>query len=82
MPKLKRLSGAEVVSILKHFGFFVFDQNGSHLKLRRVLTTGEKQTLTVPNHRQLDTGTCHGIFRQASKYISHEELRRWFYSDN
>jgi predicted RNA binding protein YcfA (HicA-like mRNA interferase family) len=82
MPKLKRLSAAEVVSILKQFGFAIHDQNGSHLKLRRVLQSGEKQTLTVPNHRQLDTGTCHAIFRQACKYITADELRRWFYSDN
>lgn len=35
MPKLKRLSGAEVVDILASFGFQIHSQKGSHIKLRR-----------------------------------------------
>jgi predicted RNA binding protein YcfA (HicA-like mRNA interferase family) len=81
MPKLKRLSAAEVVSILRRFGFTVIDQSGSHLKLRRVGANGEKQTLIIPNHRQLDIGTCHATFRQATRYVSVEELRPFFYSE-
>jgi predicted RNA binding protein YcfA (HicA-like mRNA interferase family) len=81
MPKLKRLSGLEVVSIFQRFGFFVLSQRGSHFKLRRISQAGEKQTLTVPNHRELDTGTCHAIFRQACRYISPDDLRPSFYTD-
>jgi predicted RNA binding protein YcfA (HicA-like mRNA interferase family) len=62
MPKLKRLSGAEVVQIFCEFGFQVYSQRGSHIKLRREGVSG-KETLTVPNHRELDTGTCKAIFR-------------------
>jgi predicted RNA binding protein YcfA (HicA-like mRNA interferase family) len=51
MLRLKRLSGTEVVAILQQFGFQVYSQRGSHIKLRRVSETG-KETLTVPNHRQ------------------------------
>jgi len=39
----------------------------------------QKETLTIPNHRQLDTGTCKAIFRQASKYIPEEQLFPFFY---
>ena len=46
MPKLKRLSGPEAVSVLQRFGFSILSQRGSHIKLRRVTATGEKQTLT------------------------------------
>ena len=81
MPKLRRLSGLEVVSIFQRFGFSIVSQRGSHVKLRRVNQAGEKQTLTVPNHHQLDTGTCHAIFRQARRYISSDELRPLFYTD-
>ena len=81
MPKLRRLSGPEVISILQRFGFVVFKQSGSHVKLRRSSPAGEKQTLTVPNHRQLDTGTCHAIFRQACRYISADDLRQYFYTE-
>ncbi|MGK7883546.1 MAG: type II toxin-antitoxin system HicA family toxin [Crocosphaera sp.] len=78
MPKLKRLSGSEVLKILAKFDFIVHSQKGSHIKLRRVTAKG-KETLTIPNHKQLDTGTCYSIFKQACKYISEAELYPYFY---
>ncbi|MEI6396432.1 MAG: type II toxin-antitoxin system HicA family toxin [Verrucomicrobiota bacterium] len=81
MPKLKRLSGSETVSILQRFGFSIRSRRGSHIKLRRISQAGEKQTLTVPNHRELDSGTSQAVFRQACRYIAPEELRRFFYAD-
>jgi predicted RNA binding protein YcfA (HicA-like mRNA interferase family) len=56
MPKLKRLSGTEVIAILKQFSLEIYSQRRSHVKLRRVSMVG-KQTLTVPNRPQLDTIT-------------------------
>jgi predicted RNA binding protein YcfA (HicA-like mRNA interferase family) len=79
MPKLRRLSGPDVVRILERFGFIIFSQRGSHVKLKRINETGEKQALTIPNHKQLDTGTCKAIFRQATRYIPADELRQHFY---
>ena len=81
MPKLRRLSGAEVVSILGRFSFTVHSQRGSHIKLRRVLPDGMVQTLTVPAHAELDTGTCRAILRQASRFVLEENLRPYFYSE-
>lgn len=78
MPKLKRLSGTEIIAILKKFGFDVHSQRGSHIKLRRIGVSG-KETLTVPNHRQLDTGTCRAIYRQACRYIPESDLYSYFY---
>ncbi|AFY60647.1 type II toxin-antitoxin system HicA family toxin [Synechococcus sp. PCC 6312] len=78
MPRLKRLSGAEVVRILEKFGFQVHSQRGSHIKLRRDRETGQ-ETLTIPNHRQLDTGTCRAIYRQACRYIPETDLFPHFY---
>lgn len=78
MPRLKRLSGADVVGILGQFGFQVHSQRGSHIKLRRVGEVG-KETLTIPNHQQLDTGTCRAIYRQACRYVSETELFPYFY---
>ncbi|MFQ4135766.1 type II toxin-antitoxin system HicA family toxin [Nodosilinea sp. PGN35] len=78
MPRLKRLSGVEIVSILERFDFQVYSQRGSHIKLRRESNLG-KETLTVPNHRQLDTGTCRAIYRQACRYIPESELFPHFY---
>ena len=80
-PRLKRLSGSEVVSILQNFGFEVHSQKGSHVKLRRLNVKGEKQTLTIPLHTELDMGTLHAIVRQAARYIPEIELRSYFYTD-
>lgn len=81
MPRLKTLSGPDVVKIFSEFGFLIASQRGSHIKLRRVLPDGTRQALTIPNHRELDTGTLRAIYRQALRYISDEELRQYFYSD-
>ena len=67
--------------ILQTFGFEVHAQRGSHTKLRRTLADGTAQTLTIPMHRELDTGTCRAILRQASRYVPEEALRPSFYAD-
>ncbi len=79
MPKLKRLSGSELVAIFEGFGFAIAAQRGSHAKLRRVLNDGTRQTLTVPVHSEIDIGTLGAIFRQASRYVPADQLRPHFY---
>ena len=56
MAKLRVLSGCEVLKILHHFGFQDIAQRGSHIKVRRVLAGGRTETLTVPNHDEIDRG--------------------------
>jgi predicted RNA binding protein YcfA (HicA-like mRNA interferase family) len=77
-PKLKRLSGKEVLLILSKFGFSIYSQKGSHVKLRRTLSSGEIQTLTIPMHDELDLGTLRAIVRQAGRFIQEEQLRKEF----
>jgi len=81
MPKLRTLTGEDVIRILSQFGFEVASQRGSHAKLRRILPDGTKQILTIPRHRELDKGTLRAIFRQAIRYIPEEQLRPLFYAD-
>jgi predicted RNA binding protein YcfA (HicA-like mRNA interferase family) len=78
MPKFKRLSGKEAIDIFKKFGFEIHSQRGSHVKLRRITLLG-KETLTIPNHRELARGTCQAIFRQATRYILESELSPYFH---
>lgn len=80
MPKLRKLSGNGVVSILAKHGFKVHSQRGSHVKLRRMTPGGDAQTLTVPLHEDLDVGTLHAIFRQSSRFIPEDKLRADFYA--
>ncbi len=79
-PKLRRLSGREVVAILRRFGFSPISTRGSHTKLRRIASSGEKETLVIPLHDELDPGTLHAIMRQASRYIPQDHLQPHFYS--
>jgi len=81
MPKLKNLSGDEVINILERLDFFVVSQKGSHVKLRRVLGDGTKQSLTIPKHKELDRGTLKAIYNQVLKFIPEEQLRLFFYTD-
>ncbi len=81
MPKLRVLSGSEVLSILREFGFQKFAQRGSHIKVRRILEAGQTQSLTVPNHDEIDRGTLHALFRQASRFIPEPELRAKFFTE-
>ncbi|MGH8746115.1 MAG: type II toxin-antitoxin system HicA family toxin [Burkholderiales bacterium] len=67
MPKLPRVSGAEVVRALERLGFAVVRQRGSHIVMRR-----GSSGCVVPNHRELKTGTLAGVLKQAG--VSAEEF--------
>ena len=77
---LKTLSSKEVITILGMFGFVVHSQKSSHIKLRRETAAG-KETLMVPERKQIATGTLREIFKQASAYIPQAELRPHFFND-
>lgn len=79
MSKLKVLGGKELIKIFSIFGFEEIEQNGSHVKIRRIINGG-KQTLTIPLHKEIDKGLLKQIFMQASQYISENELRDKFYT--
>ncbi|HAB53283.1 MAG: hypothetical protein A2315_14660 [Ignavibacteria bacterium RIFOXYB2_FULL_35_12] len=80
MPKLKVLSGNDLIKIFNQFGFAVQSQKGSHVKLSRV-TSNRKHVLVIPNHKEIDIGTLKAIYRQANKYISEKELFPYFYNE-
>lgn len=79
-PKLKVLSGTDVLAILKKAGFQPISQRGSHVKLRRISSSGERQTLTIVLHKELDKGTLKAIYRQALRYVSEDLLYKEFYT--
>ena len=67
MPKLPRISGAEIVRALQRMGFEVSRQRGSHVIMRR-----GSSGCVVPNHREVKVGTLAGVLRQAG--VSAEEF--------
>lgn len=76
------MSAREVLRALGNFGFAVLKIGGGHAKLRRILPSGEHQTLTVPIHRELAPGTLRAILRQALRYIPESDLRPWFFHED
>lgn len=59
-------SGEDIVKALDKWGFTRVSQRGTHVKLRYVHPdTGEKRTVIVPLHDELDTGTLGEIADQA-----------------
>jgi len=81
VPKWRVLPGAEVLVVLARFGFREVSQEGSHVKVQRIVDGARRQILTVPLHRELDRGTLHAIFRQAVRFIPESELRPFFQTD-
>ncbi|MCD6495671.1 MAG: type II toxin-antitoxin system HicA family toxin [Candidatus Aenigmarchaeota archaeon] len=75
MPKLKKLSGRELIKILcNEFGFETKRQKGSHILLVKVSQFG-KLGCVVPLHRELKIGTLKGILGQAR--ISEEDFLQY-----
>lgn len=83
MPKLRRLTGKQVIDILKGFGFAVVRIRGSHHMLQRTVED-KTQTVTVPLHKNnpLAIGTLKSIYRQLLEYVSESEARQAFYGDS
>jgi predicted RNA binding protein YcfA (HicA-like mRNA interferase family) len=81
MPKLRTLSGNDLLRIFAVLGFRQYSQRGSHIKLRRTLASGVSQTLTIVLHAEVDRGTLHAIYRQALRFIPESELRQHFYTE-
>lgn len=67
MPKLPRVSGAEIVRALERLGFAKVRQSGSHVVMRC-----ESKGCVVPLHREVKVGTLAGVLRQAD--VSAEEF--------
>jgi len=81
MGKLRSLSGKDLLKIFSLLGFHLSSQRGSHIKLRRSLPGGRRQTLTIVQHDEIDKGTLRAIYSQALRYIPETDLRKHFYTD-
>lgn len=64
MPKLRRVSGQEVIRALERLGFVQVRQRSSHVVLKKQTPEGDVGC-AVPLHRELAIGTLRGVLRQA-----------------
>jgi len=71
MPKLPRLSGAEIIKILQKMGFYQARQRGSHVVMKK--TNPESVVgCVVPMHKEVAIGTLSSILKQA--HLTPEEF--------
>ena len=79
MTRLRRLGSREVLTSLRKHGFEVAYARGSHAKLVRTLSSGERHVWVVPLHKSLASGTVRAIYRQALRFVPEAELRADFF---
>lgn len=66
MSKLPVISGKETLRALRKIGYYVRDQEGSHIHLRHPV----RKPLTIPNHREISRGTLRAIIREAELSVT------------
>ncbi len=79
MPKLPVVSGSKLVKLLTKLGYQVIRQRGSHIRLRKVVESGE-HNITVPLHDEIAKGTLTDILSKVSVWngISRDKRLRCF----
>ncbi|MGD2091912.1 MAG: type II toxin-antitoxin system HicA family toxin [Candidatus Aminicenantes bacterium] len=59
MGRLSNISGKQAVKAFKKIGYLIDHQTGSHM----ILYHQERQTLSIPDHKELAPGLLRGIIR-------------------
>lgn len=73
--KLPRISGLELIKLLKKLGYSIIRRKGSHIRLVNN-TLSEEHKITVPFHKELAKGILNDILTEISfkNNISKEKL--------
>ena len=64
----RNLSGAQLASLLRRYGYEVTRHTGSHLRLTSSAKAGQHH-VTIPAHRSLRVGTLSGIIVDVAAYL-------------
>ena len=78
-PKLKNLSGKEVINFLLRSGFVFKRQRGSHIVLVGSFEDIEVIAI-VPAHKSISVGTLKSLYRQAKRCLPDNIVNDFFYS--
>ncbi len=70
----KDITGAELIKLLKPFGYEVVRQSGSHIRIKT--TQNGEHSETIPNHNPLKIGTLNNMLKNIALHfdISKEDL--------
>jgi predicted RNA binding protein YcfA (HicA-like mRNA interferase family) len=61
LGRLSNISGKKAVKAFKKIGYRVDHQTGSHM----ILYHPDRQTLSIPNHKELAPGLLRGVIRNS-----------------
>lgn len=64
MSGLPVISGRQAIAALSRIGYEVVRQKGSHVRMRHP-TDAARIPLTIPDHKELKSGTLRAIIRDA-----------------
>ena len=76
--KLPRdLSGADLVRLLRRYGYYVTRQTGSHVRLVST-ARGTQHHITIPAHKTISLGTLNAVLNDVAEYLQmpRSELQR------
>jgi len=73
MSRLPVVSGRQTIVALQAVGYVAVRQRGSHVRMRHPSEPGRKP-VTIPDHRELKSGTLRAILRDAG--LSVEEFAK------
>ena len=62
------VSGSELVSFLRRYGYERIHQTGDHVRLESSVK-GHSHRITIPLHRNLRVGTLGGIVTEIANYL-------------
>ena len=77
MPRLKQLSGKEIIKIFEAHGFEVKRIVGSHVRLT-LRQNDSPYHVTIPLHNPVKKGTLHGIVKDFELCFGKDESDRHF----
>ncbi len=79
MPRLKQLSGKEIIKIFESHGFEVKRIVGSHVRLT-LRQNDSSYHVTIPLHNPVKKGTLHGIIKDFELCFGKDEGDRYFFN--
>ena len=64
----RNISAVDLIKLLKHFGYTVTRQTGSHIRLST--EQNGQHHITIPNHNPIKIGTCSAIIADVAIHFN------------
>jgi predicted RNA binding protein YcfA (HicA-like mRNA interferase family) len=72
----RNVDANKLINILKHYGYEIIRQTGSHIRLSKKLDKGE-HIITVPNHAPIKIGTLQNIVKDVC-FINKYDINNFY----